>query len=315
MRLRISIIILTIFISSIELSAQQLPNTTQYLVNRYLLSPSYAGQTDNTQVFLGYRYDWGGFEGAPKTTNVSGYVQASEKVWIGAEIIADKADLYNNTYAKLSYTYQANIGYESNLYFGLWGSFFQNRISLTDAVIYDMNDPLLKDKTELTGFSLNAGASAVFKWREGHLGVSVPYLFQNKDIYAVSDVKNIVELNQQVIGHISYKFRINYSLDIEPLIVYRWTKDFASQTEVSAILYYRENYWGAATYRDIGKAAISVGGRFSNNFTLNYTFEFVTKKYIAQPSSTHEFTLGIAFQKNKNKVSKWRRNTRYNSRY
>jgi type IX secretion system PorP/SprF family membrane protein len=305
--------LLVILLESLSVFSQQLPNSSQYLVNRYLLSPSFAGHNEKTQIFIGYRNAWSGFEGASETSMVNGYFPASENGWLGAQVISDKADLFSNIYAKFSYTTRIKIGYDNMLYFGLWGSFFQNKISLTKAIIFDPNDPLLQGKKELTGFSMNAGASIIYKWRSGFIGISIPYLFQNKDVYALTSINNIVELNQQIIGHISYNFRINYNWNIEPILVCRWTKDFASQTEISAILYYRDNYWIATTYRDIGKAGVSIGGNFTKDFTLNYTFEFVTKTYIAQPTSTHEFTLGFTFPKRKYKQNKWRNNNRYNS--
>ncbi len=46
--------------------AQQIPNSNQYLVNRYLLSPSFAGSSETSQVFIGYRNSWSSFIDAPK---------------------------------------------------------------------------------------------------------------------------------------------------------------------------------------------------------------------------------------------------------
>ncbi len=195
------------------------------------------------------------------------------------------------------------------IYFGMWGSFFQNKITLTDAIVSNPNDPLLIGHSELTGFSVNAGTSIVYQWRRGYVGISIPYLFKNKDVYALNDIKNVVELYTQIIGHISYKFRLNYDVEIEPFLVYRWIQDYKSQIDFSVLVIYRDDYWAGLTYRSIGKTGVSIGSRFTKDLTFNYTFEFVTKSYLAQPSSTHEFTFGFTLPAgNDKKRSRWRRN-------
>ena len=311
MRIKLGFIIIFIFTGTLFLNAQQLPSSNQYLVNRYLLSPAFAGHNGNSQVFIGYKQDWSGFEGSPKTSILSGYIPITENAWLGSQIISDKADLFNNIYARFSYSYHLETGIDNKLLFSMWGSMFQNKISLSNAVIFDPNDPLLKDKQELTGFSLNAGASIVYKWREGYIGLTVPYLFQNKDIYSLSGTKNIVELNQQLIGHASYNFRIDYNWNIEPVLVYKWTKDFDSQIDLATIIYYRDDYWFSFMYRDIGKVGISVGANLADHFTLNYTYEFVTGQFVGNPSASHEFTLGFTIPQQENRTN-WKKGYRYN---
>lgn len=307
----ISLYIFTVYYAA----AQQLPNSNQYLVNRYLLSPSFAGFNEQSQVFIGYRNDWSSFQDAPKTSMLSAFVPVSDKVWLGGQIISDKSGVFNNIYAQFSYTYHLELGYEQMIYFGIWGSFFQNKITLTNIIISDPNDPLLINQTELNGFSINAGTSLVYRWREGYVGISIPNLFQNKDVYAINDAKNIVELNKRIIWHASYKFRLNYDLEIEPILVYRWVKDFDSQIDLSLLFIFRENYWAGITYRDIGKTGISIGSRITNELTFNYTFEFVTKSYMAQPSSTHEFSIGFKLPiGNMNKPNRWKKHSKTRSR-
>lgn len=286
--------VLSLILTVFSASAQQIPNSNQYLVNRYLLSPSYAGYDQKSKVYIGYRNSWSGFQDAPKTSLISAFIPASENVWLGAKIISDKAGVFDNLYAQFSYTYHLEVGYDHMIYFGMWGSMFQNKISLGNVDVNTFDDPILIGQSELTGFSVNAGASILYQWRNGFVGVSMPYLFNNKDVYVLSDAKNVVELYKQIIGHASYKFRINYNIEVEPFIVYRWIQDFSSQIDFSLLVIFREKYWAGITYRDIGKTAISIGSHFTKDLTFNYTFEFVTKSYLAQPSSTHEFTLGFS---------------------
>ena len=51
--------------------AQQLTLSNQYIINRFSLSPAYAGAGDKLEIFGSYRKDWTGIKGAPETKSVS----------------------------------------------------------------------------------------------------------------------------------------------------------------------------------------------------------------------------------------------------
>ncbi|HEY0176010.1 MAG TPA: type IX secretion system membrane protein PorP/SprF, partial [Pedobacter sp.] len=48
-------------------TAQQLPQYTQYVFNSFLVNPAVAGIENYTDVKLGYRKQWDGINGAPET--------------------------------------------------------------------------------------------------------------------------------------------------------------------------------------------------------------------------------------------------------
>ena len=56
-----------IFLWFKSLSAQQLPQYTNYLLNYHALNPAAAGSTNCLDLKVGVRTQWVGFEGAPKT--------------------------------------------------------------------------------------------------------------------------------------------------------------------------------------------------------------------------------------------------------
>lgn len=287
-------ILLILFIfSSTELSAQQLPFTNQYTINPYLLSPAFAGYNENSQVLLSYRKEWGNIKGSPKTASLNTFFPISEKVWMGGQIISDQTDIFKSFYAHLSYTYIAQLGNDHHLYFGLWGSLFQNTINLSDAIIADPNDPILLANSQLVGTSLNAGTALIYKWREGSIGISIPYLFLNKDAYTVGSGNNLVVINRQIITHLTYNFALNYNWQIQPFFVYRSIKNAPFQYDISMLAIYREDYWAGLMYRNQGRIGINLGGNLSSELTFNYAYEFATKGIIANPAAIHEFSIGL----------------------
>lgn len=282
-----------------------MPTLSHYLTNRYLLSPSYGGVDKETMVFLGYRREWANIASGPKTSYVNGYFPASENVWLGAQIISDQSDIFRNTHIHLSYIYHLQINQEHFVDFSIGGSLLQNSVNLAGINVADPNDPYIINKTKLSGMALNAGAAINYRYRNANIGINVPYLFQNKDSYAVTSTHNLFALNRTAVAYASYNIRVNYDLDFEPILVYRYTQDFVSGFEFSGLLRYRDDYWVGATYKDIGKTVITIGAEFAFNFIINYSYEFATGLDLAQPAATHEFSLGFKFGMPKSK-SNWR---------
>ena len=294
------------------LSAQQIFTANNYLGNRYMLSPSYGGIDEYTTVYVGYKREWANIETGPRTSYANAFFPSSENVWFGAQVISDQSDIFRNTQIHFSYIQHMQVGSEGFLDFSIWGTMLQNYINLAGVDIADVNDPLLMNSTEFNGTALNAGTSLMYRWREGAIGVNIPFLFQNKDAYSVGSNKNLFVINRHFVAYASYNFRVNYDLDFEPMLVYRSTTDVVSQIEATALFKYRDNYWAGITYKDIGKTMISLGAVFAYNFIINYSYEFATGADISQPAATHEFTVGFIFGKY---TKKSRRRSYYGQAY
>lgn len=294
------------FVSGTQLMGQQLPLTSQYLANPYLLSPAFAGYDEDSKVFLTYRKEWGNLQESPRTAFINTSFPISEKVWMGAEIISDQTDISKIFSAQLSYTYHLAFGPNHKLYFSLWGGMFQNSINLNRAIVSDKNDPLLLGNSQLTGTSLNAGSSLIFRWRDGNIGITAPYLFSSEDAYAVGTGYNLVVIKPQIITHVTYKFRINYDWSLQPFLVYRSIKDSPYHYDISMLAIYKDNFWGALTYKNESKLAISLGGNLTSMLCINYTYEFATQGLIAIPSAIHEFMVGFNLGSGKKfKSNRW----------
>jgi type IX secretion system PorP/SprF family membrane protein len=282
-----------LFVGGSQLMGQQLPLTNQYLVNPYLLSPAFAGYNEDSKVYLTYRKEWGDITGSPRTAFINTYFPVSERVWLGGEVISDQTDISKIFYAQLSYTYHLPIGPNHQLYFSLWGGMFQNSINLNGAIVSDLTDPILLGNSQLTGTSLNAGSSIMFRWMNGSIGITAPYLFTSEDAYAVGSGNNLVVIKPQVITHITYNFRLNYNWALQPFLVYRSIQDSPYHYDISLLSIYKDNYWAGLTYRNQGKIGFSLGGNLNSNLTLNYTYEYASQGQIANPSAVHEFLIGF----------------------
>ena len=87
-------IALIFLLTTLMASSQQFPHLTQYLINPYALTPTLAGQTGYSEIFLGYRNDWTRIDGSPRTFSASGSGNIyQQKMWLGGEAMMDKTDI------------------------------------------------------------------------------------------------------------------------------------------------------------------------------------------------------------------------------
>ena len=103
------LLILIVTISWASLKAQQVPLSENYFMDRYSLAPSYAGNYNAKYLITGYRSDWSGINGGPRTLRISYNDSFMENSGFGAKIIYDKAGIFSQLYIIGSYSYNLQI--------------------------------------------------------------------------------------------------------------------------------------------------------------------------------------------------------------
>ena len=116
--MRVSITLLLFFASliSFKLSAQQQPQYTHYILNHFAINPAVAGGKPCLDATLGYRNQWVGFEGAPKTAFGSFHTSfgtnkfnPNNKHGIGALVVSDRFGPFRRVKLKVAYAYHFQL--------------------------------------------------------------------------------------------------------------------------------------------------------------------------------------------------------------
>src|SRR3954470_16811434 len=66
-------------LASAQLSAQQQPHYTQYILNQYILNPALTGIENYTDIKLSHRHQWVGLQDAPVTTYLTVHTPIGKK--------------------------------------------------------------------------------------------------------------------------------------------------------------------------------------------------------------------------------------------
>lgn len=168
--------------------AQQDARYTQYMFNKLVFNPAYAGSGDGTHglsITALLRTQWVKIDGAPRSISLSAHTPlgAEKKVGIGGYLEHDRLGVHGRTSLFGSYSYSFLVG-ESKLALGIDGGILHIRsdyTSLTDNEAIDLEvDPAFLSTVQ-TQLLPNFGLGLYYyNPNKFYLGLSVPHLIDNK---------------------------------------------------------------------------------------------------------------------------------------
>ncbi len=298
--------------------AQQVPMYSQYVMNGFLINPSFAGRDGYTTVNLTVREQWVGMSGAPSTYAVSGqtrllknsYISKSTsvrkklvkptkggKVGLGGYIFNDNNGIMKRTGAQAAYAYHIGMGqsggYPNDLAFGLALTAYQFSIN-TDGLIFDPDDPLLNSfdrSVFITDF--NFGAS--FTTSRYYVGLAMTNLLRGSLIFGDTSATKRNELGHFFITG-GYKFPLNNDFTLEPAAFIKSSDMLfkSMQMDITTRVFYKDNYWAGLSWRT-NDALIMLMGLKYDRFIFAYAFDFTLTDIRKQSMGSHELTLAVKF--------------------
>jgi type IX secretion system PorP/SprF family membrane protein len=298
--------------------AQQVPMYSQYIMNGFLINPSFAGRDGYTTVNLTVREQWVGMAGAPSTYAASfqtrilknSYISKSTsvrrklvkptkggKVGLGGYVFNDKNGIMRRTGIQAAYAYHIPMGqsggYPNNLSFGLAITGYQFAIN-TEGLIFDPNDDLLNsyDKSVfITDF--NFGAS--YTTSNYYVGFAMTNLLRGSLLFADTSKTKRNEL-----GHFfltgGMKFPLSNDWMLEPSAFIKSSDMLfkSLQLDLTTRVYYKDDYWAGLSWRT-NDALIMLLGLKYDRFYLGYAFDFTLTDIRKQSFGTHEISLAVKF--------------------
>ncbi len=299
-------------------SAQQVPIYSQYIMNGFLINPSFAGRDGYTTVNLTVREQWVGLAGAPTTYAASfqtrilqnSYISKSTsvrkkltkptkggKVGLGGYVFNDNNGIMHRTGFQLAYAYHIPMGqtggYPNDLSFGLAMTAYQFAIN-TDGLLYDHDDPYLNSYAR-TVFIPDFNFGASFTTAKYYVGFAMTNLLRGSLLFADTSHAKQTELgNYYLTGGIKFPLAPDWVL--EPSTFIRSSDMFfrSLQADITARIFYKEDYWIGLSYRT-GDAIILLLGLKYDRFYFGYSYDFTLTDIRQQSYGTHELTLAVKF--------------------
>lgn len=247
------------------MSAQRVPQYTQYMYNTISLNPAYVGNKGGMTILGLHRNQWAGSESSPKTYMFSLNSAIREDTMnVGLSIVNDQFGFTNDTYINLDYSYSIYVTNRNKLSFGLKGGIVNRNNNLGNLNPFQENDPAFEDGLG-SQIKPSFGLGAYYNSDEFYVGVSALNILQNYQLNT-----NVLEdsepIAQQITSYLimGYVFEVHDSFKIKPTTLVKYTSGVPLQIDISLNTLIHDKFIVGAAYRH--KAAVS--GMFG--FHINY---------------------------------------------
>jgi type IX secretion system PorP/SprF family membrane protein len=165
-------------------SAQQDHQYTQFMYNKLLINPAYAGVRGVPSLTGIYRNQWATFDGAPKSALVSlNSPFLSPRVGVGVVISHQQAGLQRDFLGSLAYSYDLIARENASLRVGVQGSLRSLALDFTKATTSDPGGPSIDPSLDVTRTNdvygnVGAGIYGTFA-QKFYFGFAVPRIYSN----------------------------------------------------------------------------------------------------------------------------------------
>jgi len=285
-----------------KVCAQQQGLQSNFLLHQYVYNPAAIGVVQGQQYNIGFRNQWTGFEGAPRTAIASGYgtLKKRTNMTLGGMVTSERIGLIDFTSFYGLYSYRLKINKSTGINFGIGAGAVQFSVKSYNARPYDRDDPYLNGGL-LNAFAFDASAGFYFYSKNFFLGFSNQHMANSK----IRWHNSIGSLSPHFYSYAGYSFKFGEteSIVIQPSILFRNNSPTPYQLDYNLRAIYKENIWLGLNYRDNATAGISAGFMIKEQFSISYGYDFTISDISTYVSGTHDILISyyISMKKRKSK--------------
>jgi len=295
------LILIFVLFTSLAGFAQQDVLFSQYMFNKLLVNPGYAGSREVFSADAVYRNQWTGLEGAPKTIALSMHTPLRyDHIAVGGYIYSDKIGPQVNQGALLSYAYRVNLP-KGKLSFGLQAGVKYNDINWSMIEIEDAD--LSFQGNQKNKVTPDANFGIYYFTNRMFAGVSSTQLLQNEyGMVTVDGKKTYSKLLRHFYGMAGVAVPISDLVVFRPSVLVKYVKDAPWQMDLNASFLLNDLFWLGMSYRTDGDLVFLTEFNISRKYRLGYSYDVNVKDRIHYNSGSHEIRLGIDLDLLKNRM-------------
>jgi type IX secretion system PorP/SprF family membrane protein len=281
----------------IKVTAQQLPQYSQYMLNQMALNPAVAGKDNFSEVRSNNRLQWMGITDAPRTymLTLQGPIKAKH-MGIGMNLFTDIVGPTRRTGLNFSYAYHLQLDKDMFLSMGLSGGILQWGIDGSKLTLHDEGDQQIYT-TYQTTFVPDFGSGIYFyKKNRFYLGFAVPQIY-NAQIKLYQGAYKNSRIVQQYNLNGAYTFDINEEFKVEPSFLFKYEYPAPPMIDLGVRGIYKEQLWLGGVFRYNDAFSMLAGYMYQDYLMIGYSYDFTVSKLKKYSSGTHELMLGIKFSR------------------
>jgi type IX secretion system PorP/SprF family membrane protein len=295
---------ITLVLISFSVSAQQRPQFSQYMLNKYYENPAYGGMDRSLSVVTAYRDQNSNLIGNPKTF----YLGADMPLYlwngaIGFSLFNQKSGLLSNTNLKFSYNNVMgtpfgflSFGFRGGLDFmNIDGSGIVTPEGLYEGV-FDHNDPFLQT-SQFGGVGLTWELGSYFYGNVIQAGINIGELPSHNYSFGNGRFRKSFVTNL----FLQYKYELNEEIEILPSASVK-ADAAVVQIDLSVLARFNESLFGGLSFRGYSRASVDaisfiVGTNLGEKYKISYSYDFGLSALRLASQGSHEILLSYNLQK------------------
>lgn len=280
--------------------AQQLPFTSQYMFNDYLMNPAVGGSLDYMPISTSIRSQWAGLDGAPKTQTLSAHKRFGERMGLGAFLFNDATGPISEKGLQLSYAYHLPMTNDARISFGLGAMLFLHSFDINQL---QFDEPEDQTTQALNGnsFSPDVNFGILYYTDQYKVGISISQLLQSST-YKDDENEKLNSLARHYYLHGEYIFNIDNDFDVIPSALIKYVTGAPIQFDVNFRGLYKKKYWLGLSYRD-RESIVTLIGMEWKTLRLGYSYDITLSDINNYSSGSHELNLTYIFGKKENETT------------
>jgi type IX secretion system PorP/SprF family membrane protein len=293
--------------------AQQDP---QFSFNRYTqltVNPGYAGNDGLLSGIILNRYQWDGFEGAPKTLVFSAGT-ATElfgvNSGIGLNVISDELGFEKNTFVSFDYAYRRKTKF-GDLGIGASLGFFNMAISLGGGEWYIPDGEYFQTpgtdvgipQADASQMALDLGFGVYLKSADYFFGASATHVNQASILLGETARTYLARHYYLCAG---YNIKLSDPLfELQPAAFLK-TDMVALQADLTVDLVYKKRFSAGLNYRLNDAVSVLVGFEMNNGLRIGYAYDIITSALSGYSGGSHEIFLNYSVDFGKRREKKYK---------
>lgn len=277
--------------------SQQLPQYSQFFLNKTLINPGATGTENYWEAQATNRLQWVGITDAPRTHVISANGPISDyKMGLGGKVFVDVLGPTRRTGFSFSYSYKLKLSETLKLGMGLSFGGLQYTTDGSQILLKDQNDVALSNQLQSV-FVPDAGVGFHLYSDDFYVGISMPQIIGNKLQFFDHYRKTEAALERHMFAYAGYKFKVTDDIIVEPALLGKWVDPAPIAFEGNLRVIYQDLVWVGASYRMNDAVVAMLGVNVNESLIFAYSYDMATSDIKTATSGSHELMIGIRFRK------------------
>ncbi len=290
------LLVVLLLLGGLNAAAQQDPLFTQYMFNKLVVNPAYAGSQEMTTVELLNRYQWVGIDGAPKTLTLSAHtVTNNNKVGLGLYLYRDEIGPTIDQGVMGTYAYRIQT---SNGWFSMG---IQGGIKYFDynwGMINTQHPDEVFLPQDIRKISPDFNLGFYYQTNRFFAGISSKQLLENEYGVMEYEGKNTFSrLSRHFYAMSGAAIPLNDRMVFRPSVLVKYVKNAPVQTDINGSILFNDIFWVGMSYRFNQAVTFLTEIHITKAIRLGYSFDLYVNDLQLYNKGSHEIRLGFDFPK------------------